>query len=154
MDEDEANGKEIAAANKVVEDAEKQKVIDEKIKKEAAENVLWPDGLAHRSDGTKVFTPDNQVVSGVNLYSQKHAEPPAEPAAKGELNVESMKEGEERKSDIADAASAFPKAAKKAAEAAAEQQETNEEAWKTLSVNEHDGLQHWPDGQKYYAPDS
>jgi len=64
-----------------------------------------------------------------------------------------MKEGQEHKSDIDEAKDAFPKKAKKDAEDAAEQQKTNEEAWKNLPLNEHDGLQHWPDGQKYYTPD-
>ena len=96
MDEDEVNDKEVSAAKKATTDAEKQRLSDAAIQKEAAENVLWPDGLIHKGDGTKIYKPDGQVVSGVNSYSQKHAEPPAAPAAKEDGNVETMTEGAER----------------------------------------------------------
>lgn len=65
--------------------------------------------------------PDGQIVGGVNNYHQKSAEPPSEPAAKGDQNVDTLKDGEEKASDIADAKNAFTKAAKKEADAAAEQ---------------------------------
>lgn len=32
-------------------------------------------------------------------------------------------------------------------------QKSNEEAWATLPLNEHDGLQHWGDGSKHYTQD-
>lgn len=62
-----------------------------------------------------------------------------------------MKEEEVKSKDIADAKDAFPKKAKAEADDAAAQQKANEEAWATLPINEHDGLQHWGDGTKHYT---
>lgn len=62
-----------------------------------------------------------------------------------------MKEEEVKAKDIADAKDAFPKKAKAEADDAAAQQKANEEAWATLPLNEHDGLQHWGDGTKHYT---
>jgi hypothetical protein len=67
--------------------------------------------------------------------------------------VETIKEGEDRSKDIADAKDAFAKKDKAEADDAAAMQKANEEAWATLPPNTHDGLQHWGDGTKHYTPD-
>lgn len=67
--------------------------------------------------------------------------------------METIKEGEDRSKDIAEAKDAFAKKAQTEADDAAAMQKTNEEAWATLPLNAHDGLQHWGDGTKHYTPD-
>lgn len=152
MDEDEANDAEINAAKAALAKAEKDKQEEEAReaarKKEEEENKLAPDGLLHKPDGSKIYKPDNQVVGGVNSYNQVTEAPAAEPVVKTDTNVETLKEGEERAKDIEDAKNAFAKKAKAEADSAVSMQKTNEEAWASLPINEHDGLQHWPDGQK------
>jgi hypothetical protein len=81
-------------------------------RKEAIENRVWPDGLAHHSNGQKVYTPDGQVVSGVNSYSERKTDPKTKKVNKSEPDVETIKEEEDHAEDIADAKNAFPKVAK------------------------------------------
>jgi hypothetical protein len=73
MEEDEQNGKELAAADQEIKDAEQKKKDEEARElarqKEEEENRVGPDGLHRRADGTKVFKPDGQVVGGVNLHA-------------------------------------------------------------------------------------
>ena len=157
MEEEEINGKELSAANKAMVEEEKRKKEEEARQKWEIENRIWPDGLAHHSDGTKVFVPDGQIIGGVNVYAQKKAEgkvdPPSAPVEKSDHNIETIKEAEDKQKDIADASTAFARKDKTDAEAAAKQQKENEEAWSKLPINEHDGNQHWPDGTKhYYSP--
>lgn len=65
-----------------------------------------------------------------------------------------MKEDEDRQKDIDNAKNAFAKEAKAGSDVAADVQKENEKAWSKLPINEHDGLQHWPDGRKQYYPDA
>jgi hypothetical protein len=73
---------------------------------------------------------------------------------KTDHEVETIKEGEDRQKDVSEAKNAFAKEAKTEADDAATVQKENEKAWSTLPYNDHDGLQHYPDGRKIFYPDS